>query len=129
MKYLLTESQINKFIDQVIQETLQEIKDKCEVPDADTWPGWLNFDDCDVANQIVKIVVNDVEKEEVKPNLQGKFYPRFRVWVNLYYTSLFTEIGQHNIGYVISYRILQKYKIKLNVLVQEEFNINTDRQW
>jgi hypothetical protein len=36
MKYLLTESQINKFIDQVIQETLQEIKDKCEVSDADT---------------------------------------------------------------------------------------------
>lgn len=130
MKYLLTESQINKFIDRIIQETLQELKDVCEDYDETQSPGdWYNWDDCDLANQIVKIVVNDVEKEEVKPNSQGKVYPRFRVWINVYYTSIFDEINLYNIGYVIGYRIQQKYKIKVNISVQEEFNVNTDRNW
>jgi hypothetical protein len=129
MKYLITENRLNSFTQRIINDTLNEFRDVCEVPDADTWPDWLSFDDCDLANQIVKIVVNDVEKEEVKPNLEGKFYPRFRAWVNVYYTSIFDEIGQYNIGYVIGYRILQKYKIRVNVSVQEEFNVNTDRNW
>jgi hypothetical protein len=34
-----------------------------------------------------------------------------------------------NIEYVLAYRIFEKDKIKVNLSVQEEFNVNTDRNW
>jgi hypothetical protein len=130
MKYLITESQTNRFVEKITQDTLQELQDVCEDYDESQEPGnWYNWDDCDVVNQIVKIVVNDVEKQESKPNLSGNNYPTFRVWINVYYTSIFNDIGLYNIGYVLEYRIFQKYKIKVRFITQEEFNVNTDRNW
>lgn len=130
MKYLITESQTNRFIEKIIQQTLQELKDVCEDYDETQSPGdWYNWDDCDLANQIVKIVVNDVEKQESKPNLSGNSYPIFRVLVNTYYYSGFATMDTTNIEYVLAYRIFEKYKIKVNLSVQEEFNVNTDRNW
>lgn len=130
MKYLITESQTNRFLEKITYDTLQELKDVCEDYDEDQEPGnWYNWDDCDLANQIVKIVVNKVEKQESKPNLSGNKYPTFRVWINVYYYNVFAAMDTTNIEYLLAYRIFQKYKIKVNISVEEEFNINTDRNW
>jgi hypothetical protein len=130
MKYLITESQTNRFVEKITQDTLQELQDVCEDYDESQEPGdWYNWDDCDFANQIVKIVVNDVEKQESTPNLLGNNYPTFRVWINVYYTSIFYNSGMDNIGYVLADRIFEKYKIRVIVSVEEEINVNTDRNW
>ena len=61
MKYLLKESQINKFIERAIQETIQELRDECEDYDEATEPGeWYNWDDCDAVNILEKLVINGI---------------------------------------------------------------------
>ena len=62
MKYLITESQFSNTIKRLINDTLTEFRNVCEVPDADTWPDWLSFDDCDSLESIEKIEVVNVQK-------------------------------------------------------------------
>jgi hypothetical protein len=129
MKYLITESQFTNTIKKLVLSTFDEIKGICEDLDADTFPGWLGFDDCEVANLVDKIEINDIHKQESRPDLYGNKYPRFIVWINVYYYSGTNAIGLYNIGYAIGERIFKKYKIKTLVRVQEEINTNTERNW
>jgi hypothetical protein len=129
MKYLITESQFSNTIKRIVLSTFDEIKGFCEKPDADTFPGWLGFDDCEAANLVDKIEINDIHKQESRPDLYGNKYPRFMVWINVYYYSGTNATGLYNVGYAIGERIFKKYKLKVNVRVQEEINTNTDRNW
>lgn len=129
MKYLITESQFTNTIKKLVLLTFDEIKGICEDSDADTFPGWLGFDDCEVANLVDKIEINDIHKQESRPDLYGNKYPRFMVWINVYYYSGTNATGLYNVGYAIGERIFKKYKLKVNVRVQEEINTNTDRNW
>lgn len=129
MKYLITESQFTNTIKKLVLSTFDEIKGFCENPDADTFPGWLGFDDCEAANLVDKIEINDIHKQESRPDFNGKKYPKFMVWINVYYYSGTNATGLYNVGYAIGERIFKKYKIKTIVRVQEEINTNTNRQW
>jgi hypothetical protein len=130
MKFLITESQFSNTIKRLVLSTFDEIKSICEEdPDADTFPSWLGFDDCEAANLIDKIEINDINKEESRFDIYGNKYPRFIVWINVYYYSGTNAIGLYNIGYAIGERIFKKYKIKTIVRVQEEINTNTERNW
>jgi hypothetical protein len=129
MKYLITESQFSNTIKRIVLSTFDEIKGFCENSDEDTFPGWLGFDDCEAANLVDKIEINDIHKQESRPDLYGNKYPRFMVWINVYYYSGTNATGLYNVGYAIGERIFKKYKLKVNVRVQEEINTNTDRNW
>jgi len=129
MKYLITESQFSNTIKRIVLSTFDEIKGFCENSDEDTFPGWLGFDDCEAANLVDKIEINDIHKQESRPDLYGNKYPRFMVWINVYYYSGTNATGLYNVGYSIGERIFKKYKLKVNVRVQEEINTNTDRNW
>lgn len=129
MKYLITESQLSNTVKRLVLSTFDEIKGICENPDANTFPGWLGFDDCDAANLINKIEVNDVHKQTSNTDFYGNKYPKFIVWINVYYYSGTDATGLYNIGYAIGQRMFNKYKIKTTVRVQEEINTNTNREW
>lgn len=123
MKFIISESQQDKFINHVIQETINELRNVCEDYDDATAPGeWYNWDDCDLVENLEKINVVKTEKVETKPNLQGKNYPRFRVWVDIYYSSIFPSLDYENLRNVINYRVFQKYKMDLIINSNEEWN-------
>ena len=128
MKYLITENQFHSTINKVFQQTVNEIKNFCEVPYAETFPDWLGFDDCDQINIIEKIEINNIEKEKSKSNVLGEKYPTFIVWVKIYYdTTRFYDFD--DLKFTISDRIFKKYKIRVNVRIQEEINTNTNPNW
>lgn len=133
MKYLLKESQINKFIERAIQETIQELRDECEDYDEDAEYGdWYMRDDCDAVNILEKLVINDIENDGIyKPMASDKVYHRFIVWVNVYYNSLIGNLHYDwdDMADLLNFRIYQKYKIRLTIRVQEEINTNTNPQW
>lgn len=130
MKYLLKESQINKFIERFIQETIQELRDECEDYDG---PGeWYTWDDCDAVDILEKLVVNDIETTEPhKTTLSDKVYPKFIVWTNIYYHSLMGNVRYDwdNMASLLMFRIFQKYKIVLQIIPQKKINTNTNVQW
>ena len=142
MKYLITESQVNKFIDRMIQETIQELRDECVDYDEDQEPGdWYNWDDCDAVDILEELVVNDIETLDPHKGLpnnlgnyahsNGKVYPTFNVWVSVYYYSLRSNIGYDwdEMAYLLKRRIFQKYKIILLIRMREWTNTNTNIQW
>jgi hypothetical protein len=130
MKYLLTESQINKFINKMIQSTIQELREECEDRDESLEPGeWYNWSDCDLVDSLEKIVVNDIEKRETKSDYYGSFHPAFTVLVSIYYNSIFAAQDFNDLRGVLHYRIFQKYRMKLYIIIEEEINTKTNREW
>jgi hypothetical protein len=132
MKYLLTESQINKFVDRIIQETIQELRDECEDYDEATEPGeWYNWDDCDAVYWLEKLVINNIENDGInKSTVTGKVHHRFIVWVNVYYHSLGRlQYDWDSMADLLKFRIFQKYKIVLQIRIEGETNTKTNVQW
>lgn len=129
MKYLLTETQIDKFVNRMIQETIQELRDECE--DYDEIGEWFNWDDCDGIDTVEKIVLNDVENAEPSKNLDGGIYHTFIARITIYYNSIFNRYDFSDLSGVLTYRIFQKYKIRVKIKIQEEINTRQDSnpQW
>jgi hypothetical protein len=127
MKYLITENRLNSFTQRIINDTLNEFRDVCEVPDADTWPDWLSFDDCDSLESIEKIEV--VNTQILTPVKGFKQYQTFGVDVDIYFSNIFASQDFSYFLIALAYRIKQKYKITLMFNENELINTNTNRQW
>jgi len=131
MKYLITEGQFDSVTQKLINDTLNEFRNVCEVPDVDTWPGWLNFDDCDTLESIEKIQVVNSEKVKSVPGLIKitSKYPIIKVDVDIYFSSVFASQDFSDFLIALAYRIKQKYKVQLSFNENELINTNTNRQW
>jgi hypothetical protein len=127
MKYLITESQFDSIVQKLINDTLNEFRDVCEVPDADTWPGWLNFDDCDTLESIEKIEV--VNTQTQTPIKGFRPYPTIDVDIDIYFSNIFASQDFSDFLISLAYRIKQKYKVTLNFKENELINTNTNREW
>jgi len=128
MKYLITENRLNSFTQRIIDETFNEFRNVCEVPDADTWPGWLNFDDCNSLESIEKIEVVNTQILKLTKGL-GKQYQTFGVDVDIYFSNIFASQDFSDFLIALAYRIKQKYKITLMFNENELINTNTNRDW
>jgi hypothetical protein len=128
MKYLITESQFSNTIKRLINDTLTEFRNVCEVPDADTWPDWLSFDDCNTLESIEKIEVVNVQNLKLTKGL-GKQYPTFGVDINIHFSSIFASQDFSDFLIALAYRIRQKYKVTLMFRENESINTNTERNW
>ena len=128
MKYLITESQFSNTIKRLINDTLTEFRNVCEVPDANTWPDWLSFDDCDSLESIEKIEVVNVQKLKLIKGYEKK-YPTFGVDINIHFSSIFASQDFSDFLITLAYRIRQKYKVTLMFRENESINTNTNRQW
>ena len=128
MKYLITESQFSNTIKRLIKDTLTEFRNVCEVPDADTWPDWLSFDDCNSFESIEKIEVVNTQTLTLTKGL-GKQYPTFGVDIDIYFSSIFASQDFSDFLISLAYRISQKYKVTLMFNENESINTNTNRQW
>jgi len=128
MKYLITESQFSNTIKRLINDTLTEFRNVCEVPDADTWPDWLSFDDCNSLESIEKIEVVNVQNLKLIKGL-GKQYPTFGVDININFSSIFASQDFSDFLITLAYRIRQKYKVTLMFRENESINTNTERNW
>ena len=60
---LSKETMMDTFQD-IVDETLEEIKHNCEELDSDTFPDWLSFDACDVVDTIDKISLVSIERRK-----------------------------------------------------------------
>jgi len=129
MKYLITENQFTNTIKKLVLSAFNEIKNICEYPDAETFPTWLGFEDCEVANLIEKIEISEIQKEKSIPDIYGKKYPRFIVWINVYHHTRSHIYDLDLIGLAIGVVMFQKYKIKAMFRVQEEIYTNTNPNW
>jgi len=127
MKYLITESQFSNTIKKLINDTLTEFRNVCEVPDADTWPGWLNFDDCNSLESIEKIEV--VNTQILKLTKGSVKYPTFGVDINIHFSNIFASQDFSDFLIALAYRIRQKYKVILMFNENESINTNTERNW
>lgn len=127
MKYLITENRLNSFTQRIINDTLNEFRDVCEVPDADTWPDWLSFDDCDSLESIEKIEV--VNTQILTPAKGFRPYQTFGVDVDIYFSNIFASQDFSDFLIALAYRIKQKYKIALMFNENESINTNTNREW
>ena len=128
MKYLITESQFDSVTQKLINDTLNEFRNVCEDPDADTWPGWLNFDDCDTLESIEKIQVVNTQTQKPAKGFT-KNYPTVGVDINIYFSNIFESQDFSDFLIALAYRINQKYKVQLNFKENELINTNTNRQW
>lgn len=129
MKIIITESQQDKFINHAIQETITELKNECEKLDDGEDGEWFRWYDCDLVESLEKMEVVEIERVETTPNLQGKNYPRFKVWVDIYYYYIFDSRDYESLRHAINYRVFQKYKMDLIIYSHEEWNTNTNRNW
>jgi hypothetical protein len=127
MKYLITESQFDSIVQKLINDTLNEFRDVCEVPDADTWPGWLNFDDCDTLESIEKIEVVNTQTQTTAKGFRP--YPTIGADIDIYFSNIFASQDFSDFLISLAYRIKQKYKVTLNFKENELINTNTNRQW
>ena len=127
MKYLITESQFSNMIKRLINDTLTEFRNVCEVPDANTWPDWLSFDDCDSLESIEKIEVVNVQNLKLTKGV--KKYPTFGVDINIHFSNVFTSKDFSDFLIALANRIKQKYKVTLMFNENELINTNTNRQW
>jgi hypothetical protein len=128
MKYLITENKINSFTQRIINDTLTEFRNVCEVPDADTWPDWLSFDDCNSLESIEKIEVVNTQILKLTKGL-GKQYPTFGVDINIHFSSIFASQDFSDFLIALAYRIRQKYKVTLMFNENESINTNTNKEW
>lgn len=128
MKLIITENQLNNVTQKMIDETLNDFRKHCDAPDAETFPDWLSFDDCDVFTILEKIEVVNTKKTEIIKGILMK-YPTIDTYLNIYFSTIFESAYFDDFLINLSDRIRQKYKIVLLFKKNELINTNTNRQW
>ena len=116
-------SMIGTFQD-IVDETLDEIKNICDEMDADSFAGWLNFDACDVVNSIDKITIVNIERKKGISRI-----PMFEVDVNLTFNSISAWIDYDDFMYTMADRIIGKWKIRFIFNIKEQENSNKREMW
>ena len=120
---LSKETMIGTFQD-IIEETLEEIKHNCEELDADSFAGWLNFDTCDVVDSIDKINIVNIERKKGISRI-----PMFEVDVNITFNSISAWIDYDDFMYTMADRIIGKWKIRFIFNIKEQENSNKREMW
>jgi len=120
---LSKETMIGTFQD-IVNQTLDEIRNICEVLDIDTFPGWLSFDGCDVVDTIDKITIVNIERKKGISRI-----PMFEVDVNLVLNGIWGGIDYDDFMYSIADRIIGKWKIRLIFNIKEQENSNKREMW
>jgi len=113
-----------KTFQEILNKTLNEIKNICELPDIDTFPDWLSFDDCDVVDTIDKITIVNIEKRNGISTI-----PMFEIDVNLELNGIWGGIDYEDFMYSISSRITNKWRIHFIFNIIEQNNINKREMW
>jgi hypothetical protein len=113
-----------KTFQDIINKTLNEIKNICGDEDDDTFPDWLSDDDCSVADSIDKITILNVEK---RTNMDRTTF--FKVDVNIGFNSIFRWIDYDDLMYRIANRIIGKWKIRFIFNIKEQDNSNKGEMW
>ena len=109
---------------EIVDETLEEIKHNCEELDSDTFPDWLSFDACDVVDSIDKISLVNIERRKGISTI-----PMFEVDVNLTFNSISAWIDYDDFIHVIADRIINKWRIHFIFNIKEQENSNKREMW
>jgi hypothetical protein len=120
---LSKETMMDTFQD-IVDETLEEIKHNCEELDSDTFPDWLSFDACDVVDTIDKISLVSIERRKGISTI-----PMFEVDVNVTFNSISSWIDYDDFIHLIADRIINKWRIHLIINIIEQENSNKREMW
>ena len=125
---LSKETMMGTFQD-IVEETLEEIKHNCEELDADSFAGWLNFDTCDVVDSIDKINIVNIERKKGISRKGISRIPMFEVDVNITFNSISAWIDYDDFMYTMADRIIGKWKIRFIFNIKEQENSNKREMW
>jgi hypothetical protein len=120
---LSKETMMGTFQD-IVEETLGEIRNICDEMDADSFAAWLNFDTCDVVGTIDKISIVNIERKKGISRI-----PMFEVDVNLTFNTITDWYDYDDFMYSLSDRIIGKWKIHLIFNIKEQENSNKREMW
>jgi hypothetical protein len=120
----LSKETMTETFQDIIDETLKEIKHNCEELDSNTSPDWLSFDACDVVDSIDKISIVNIERRKGISRI-----PMFEVDVNLTFNSISEWIDYDDFMYLIADRIIGKWKIRFIFNIKEQENSNKREMW
>ena len=120
----LSKETMTETFQDIVEETLEEIKHGCEEIDADTFPLWLLFDACDVVDSIDKISIVNIERKKGMSRI-----PMFKVDVNITFNTIFASIDYDDFMYSIADRIIGKWKIRFIFNIKEQENSNKREMW
>jgi hypothetical protein len=120
---LSKETMMGTFQD-IVEETLGEIRNICDEMDADSFAAWLNFDTCDVVGTIDKITIVNIERKKGISRI-----PMFEVDVNLTFNTITDWYDYDDFMYSLSDRIIGKWKIHLIFNIKEQENSNKREMW
>jgi hypothetical protein len=120
----LSKETMTETFQDIVEETLEEIKHGCEEIDADTFPLWLSFDACDVVDSIDKISIVNIERKKGMSRI-----PMFKVDVNITFNTIFASIDYDDFMYSIANRIIGKWKIRFIFNIKEQENSNKREMW
>ena len=120
---LSKETMVGTFQD-IVDETLEEIKNNCEELEADSFAAWLNFDTCDVVDSVDKISIVNIERKKGISRI-----PMFEVDVNITFNSVSAWIDYDDFMYTIADRIIGKWKIRFIFNIKEQKNSNKREMW
>ena len=120
---LSKETMVGTFQD-IVEETLKEIKHNCDELDADSFAAWLNFDTCDVVDSVDKISIVNIERKKGISRI-----PMFEVDVNITFNSVSAWIDYDDFMYTIADRIIGKWKIRFIFNIKEQKNSNKREMW
>jgi len=120
---LSKETMVGTFQD-IVEETLKEIKHNCDELDADSFAAWLNFDTCDVVDSVDKISIINIERKKGISRI-----PMFEVDVNITFNSVSAWIDYDDFMYTMADRIIGKWKIRFIFNIKEQENSNKREMW
>jgi hypothetical protein len=114
----------------IVDQTLEEIKDICEELDTNDFPEWISDEEgyrpsaCDVVDTIDKISIVNIERRKGISRI-----PMFEVDVNLTFNSISEWIDYDDFMYLIADRIIGKWKIRFIINIKEQENSNKREMW
>jgi hypothetical protein len=113
-----------KTFQDIVNKTINEIKNICGDEDNDTFPDWFSGNDCEGYDSIDKITIVNIEKRNGVNTI-----PMFEVDVKITFNSIFEWIDYEDFMYLISDRIVGKWKTRFIFNIIEQDNINKREMW
>jgi hypothetical protein len=126
----LSKETMTETFQDIVDETLEEIKHNCEELDTNDFPEWLSDEEgyrpsaCDVVDTIDKISIVNIERRKGISTI-----PMFEVDLNLTFNSISEWIDYDDFIYLIADRIINKWRIHFIFNIKEQENSNKREMW
>ena len=143
MKYIVTESQYKKLVEQklskkdlfqeMINEKLDYIRKGCNDLSHESFPNDISFSSCDVIDTVDSITVNEITViSSARTDMSGNLYdstPSIHIKLTIEYTDIGTHSSFDDIVYDLRYGLRKSTGGLPIVFSYTTKNLNTNKEW